>query len=84
MAATPIRLHPNALRILVLIQGRRDRGAPPPTIRELSVALGRQLHAVHKHLRRLRRLGLLSWESGPNGESRYRTLRANYRFEVAD
>lgn len=84
MTATPIRLHPNALRILVLIQGRRDRGLSPPSVRELGKAVGIYPKAIVWHLHKLRRLGLVTWDVWPDGGVLRRTLRANYRFEVAD
>ncbi len=83
---TLTKIHPNALRILLLIQGRKDRGLSPPSYREMCRALGITLNAVYFHATKLRRIGLLTWDAPPNcgrNGKHSRTLRANYRLELA-
>lgn len=68
-----VRLGKTALAILSRIM---DTPGHPPTVRELCEAAGDvRLHAVHGQLKRLVRLGLLSWEP-----AKARTLLATCRF----
>lgn len=60
------------LAVLFLLE--RDGRA---TVRGVCKMAGRTENAVHTHLVRLRRLGLVTWEDG-----RYGTLRSPYRLEM--
>ena len=68
-----MRLNHTALRILLLLQSSHGCS---PSLRWLAERLGiRSMNGVHCHLRRLRGLGLVTWEP-----KRFRTLRATCRF----
>lgn len=66
-------LGPTAMRVLALVA----RPGRPPSIAEVARACGVRVHAVQRHLDRLRRLGLVTWEVG-----RVRTVRPLCRLEV--
>lgn len=77
------RLGPSKLAILAAIM---DRPGHPPTVLELAAVIGsRNPEAAAGHLRRLRELGLVTWEQGINGgRSLSRTIRSTCKFIPAD
>ena len=50
----------------------KHRGAPP-TIREISAAVGRSVSTTHKTLEKLKEKGFVTWES-----TKYRTVKLVY------
>lgn len=49
-------------RVLAALLHAEATGHPYPSIRDLATMTGLGLPTVHKHLEKLRRLGLVAWE----------------------
>jgi Mn-dependent DtxR family transcriptional regulator len=72
-------LNHNALAILGMILRAQRLGERPPTYSQFVEELGIHIRAVWGHLRRLRKLGLVSFEDYRQG-----TLRATCEFVPAE